>query len=64
MWGLNLLYGGGVMESRFVIEIWPCLNVLAAFGYRAMASRFTRTSALRPERQAELEPIGPMETVQ
>jgi hypothetical protein len=64
MWGLNLLYGGGVMESRFVIEIWPCLIVLAAFGYRAMASRFTRTSALRPERQAELEPIGPMETVQ
>lgn len=63
MWWLNLLYGGGVMESRFVIEIWPCLIVLAAFGYRAMVSRFTRASVPQPER-AELDPIGPMEIVQ
>jgi len=64
MWGLNLIYGGGVMESRFVIEIWPCLIVLAAFGYRALALRFTRTCGPQPERRAELEPVGPMGTVQ
>jgi hypothetical protein len=45
MWVLNLSYGSAVMESRYVIEIWPCLIVLAAFGYRATAARFTRDAA-------------------
>jgi hypothetical protein len=64
MWALNLIYGSAVMESRYVIEIWPCLIVLAAFGYRAMAARFARNAAPESERPAELETIGPMETVQ
>lgn len=64
MWALNLIYGGGVMESRFVIEIWPCLIVLAAFGYCAMAARFIRTAAIRSEGPAGLEPGGPMGKVQ
>jgi hypothetical protein len=63
MWALNLIYGSAVMESRYVIEIWPCLIVLAAFGYRAMAARFTHTVAPPSTRPPELEPVGPMETV-
>jgi len=64
MCALNLIYGGGVMESRFVIEIWPCLIVLAAFGYRALAARFIRAAAMRSEGPAGLEPGGPMGKVQ
>lgn len=64
MWALNLIYGGAVMESRYVIEIWPCLIVLAAFGYREMAARLIRTALPQSERPAELEAVGPMETVQ
>jgi hypothetical protein len=64
MWALNQIYGGAVMESRYVIEIWPCLIVLAAFGYRAMAARFASTAAPLSERPAELESAAPMEAVQ
>jgi hypothetical protein len=58
-----LIYGSAVMESRYVIEIWPCLIVLAAFGYRATAARFTHTVAPPSTRPPELEPVGSMETV-
>jgi hypothetical protein len=64
MWVLNLIYGSAVMESRYVIEIWPCLMVLAAFGYRATMARSTLTAAPPSEQPAELEPVGPMEAVQ
>jgi len=64
MWALNLIYGGAVMESRYVIEIWPCLIVLAAFGYRAAMERFTGTAATQSEWPAEREALGPLETAQ
>ncbi|MBW8910107.1 MAG: hypothetical protein JF620_14005, partial [Mesorhizobium sp.] len=63
MWALNQIYGGAVMESRYVIEIWPCLIVLAAFGYRAMAARFASTAAPQSDKPAELEAVGPLGTV-
>lgn len=42
MFALNLIYASAVMESRYVIETWPCLIVLAAFGYGATIARFSR----------------------
>jgi len=63
MWALNLIYGSAVMESRYVIEIWPCLMVLAAFGYRATMARFTRTAATQSQRPAERGVLGPLGTV-
>lgn len=42
---LNLIYASAVMESRYVIETWPCLIVLAALGYRATIARFSRDAA-------------------
>lgn len=64
MFALNLIYGGAVLESRYVIEIWPCLIVLAAFGYRAMTARFTGTAVTRSAAPAELELVGLQGTVQ
>lgn len=64
MWALNLIYGAAVMESRYVIEIWPCLIVLAAFGYRATMARFTRTAATQSDYPADRETPGLLRTVQ
>lgn len=64
MWALNLIYGAAVMESRYVIELWPCLIVLAAFGYRATMARFTRTAATQSDYAADRETPGLLRTVQ
>lgn len=39
MWLLNIAVSSAVMESRYVIEVWPCTIVLAMFGFRALADR-------------------------
>jgi hypothetical protein len=41
MVALNIMVGGGFMESRYVIETWPCIILLALIGWRGAADRFS-----------------------
>ncbi|MGN6818062.1 MAG: hypothetical protein ACTHJR_05270, partial [Sphingomonas sp.] len=46
MFVINLTVGGAGMEARYVIETWPGLIALAGLGWRAIADRFSRESAV------------------
>lgn len=46
MFVINLTVGGAGMEARYVIETWPGLIALAGLGWRAIADRFARESAV------------------
>jgi hypothetical protein len=48
MLALNVLIGGAVMESRYVVEVWPCLIVLALYGYARFDNRFGETVRTGP----------------
>jgi len=44
MLALNVIIGGAVMESRYVVEVWPCLIALALYGYARLGAWRAQTA--------------------
>jgi hypothetical protein len=47
LWVLNLFVGGSSMETRYLLPVWPCVMVIALYGYVRLLEMFRRRDERR-----------------
>jgi len=45
LWVLNLFVGGSSMETRYLLPVWPCVMVIALYGYVRILDTIRRRDA-------------------